>query len=176
MASWSIRKYTKGGKAYSLASRSVKPTPTVTDYARKTGSNNAKGKGQQIKVVPAHSKIIHRGSGGRDPLILNLVSGQRRVVSFTPRHLYRRRKTSLYPLDRGLGRPPIRSVRSTSSSKYLLPLSAISCPWPSTISHTLFQRLAALPYFDTLQHATAYYLQEVLPWQKRERENCSVML
>ena len=105
-----------------------------------------------------------------------LVSTGQRVRWAPQPFLYRRRKMPLYPLDRGLGGPHNRSVRSTSSSMYLLPLSAMSGPWPSTISHMLFQRLTVLTHFDTLQHVTACYLQEVLPWQKHDRENCSVML
>jgi hypothetical protein len=51
------------------------------------------------------------GSGGIAPLILDLGTRWRFVVSFTPRPLYSQGKSPWYPLDRRLGGPQSRSGR-----------------------------------------------------------------
>jgi hypothetical protein len=55
------------------------------------------------KFVPAlrHGGVL--GSGCIDPRFLDLGTSLRWVVSFTPRPLYSRGKSSWYPVDRGLG-------------------------------------------------------------------------
>jgi hypothetical protein len=56
-----------------------------------------------------HAVKTQWGSGGIAPRILNLVTRWRWVVSFTPRPLYPRGKSSLFPLDRRLGGPQSQS-------------------------------------------------------------------
>jgi hypothetical protein len=51
------------------------------------------------------------GSGCIDPHFLDLGTGWRGVVSFTPPVFYPRGKSSWYPLDRRLGEPQSRSGR-----------------------------------------------------------------
>jgi hypothetical protein len=55
-------------------------------------------------------------SGYRDLRILELDISWRRMLNFTPRPLYPRGKSPLYPLDRRLGGPQSRSERRGESS------------------------------------------------------------
>jgi hypothetical protein len=52
-----------------------------------------------------HAMKTYWGNGGMAPLILDLGTRWRWVVSFTPRPLYPQGKSPLYPLDRMLGGP-----------------------------------------------------------------------
>jgi hypothetical protein len=68
------------------------------------------GKGKVVPVLnyaPRHEDVLR--SGGIDPRILDLGTRWRWVVSFTPRSLYLQGKSPLYPLDRRLGGPQMRS-------------------------------------------------------------------
>jgi hypothetical protein len=58
-------------------------------------------------LIKHHAIKTYWGSGGTDPGILDLGTGWKRVVIFTPRSLYPR-----YPLDGRLGGPQIQSVGS----------------------------------------------------------------
>jgi len=58
-----------------------------------------------------HAMKAYWGSGGIDPLIRDLGSRCRWVVSFTPQPLYLHGKSPRYPLDRGLGGPKSWSGR-----------------------------------------------------------------
>jgi len=53
-----------------------------------------------FNCAPRHEGIL--GSGGIAPLILDLGTRWRWVVSFTPRPLYPQEKSPWYPLDRSL--------------------------------------------------------------------------
>jgi len=57
-------------------------------------------------------------SGDIAPHILNLGSRWRWVVSFTPRPLYSRRKSSCHSLDRRLGGPQSRSGGEGDEKKF----------------------------------------------------------
>ena len=50
------------------------------------------------KVFPVHAMKMCRGGEGIGPLILNLRTGWRQVVNFTPQHLYPQ-KTVLVPIE-----------------------------------------------------------------------------
>jgi hypothetical protein len=60
------------------------------------------------------------GSGGIAPLILDLGTRWRWVVSFTPLPLYPQGKSRRYPLDRRLGGTQSRSGRCDKEEKFLL--------------------------------------------------------
>jgi hypothetical protein len=60
------------------------------------------------------------GSGGIAPLILDLGTRWRWVVSFTTWPLYPQGKSPWYPLDRRLGGPRNRSGRGGKAKKHLL--------------------------------------------------------
>jgi len=74
-----------------------------------------------ISKVPTHATKAYRGNEGTVPPILNLDTRQKRVASLTPRPLHRRKKHSLYPLNRRLFRPQSQSG-SFGKDKMLLPL------------------------------------------------------
>jgi hypothetical protein len=69
--------------------------------------------------APRHEGVL--GSGGIAPCILDLYSGGRWVVSFTPRPLYPQGKSSWYALDRRLGWPQSRSGHGGEEKKFLAP-------------------------------------------------------
>jgi hypothetical protein len=58
-----------------------------------------------------HLMKVCFGSRGIAPLILDLITGWRWVVSFTPRPLYLQWKSPWYPLDKRLGGPQSQSER-----------------------------------------------------------------
>jgi len=58
-----------------------------------------------------HATKAHWGSRDTTPLILNLGTRWRRVVSFTPRTLYSQEKSPWYQLDRRPGEHQSRSGR-----------------------------------------------------------------
>jgi hypothetical protein len=61
-------------------------------------------------------------SGGTAPRVLELGTGWRWVVSFTPRLLYPQGKSPWYPLDRSLGGPQSRSGRGGEEKISQLPI------------------------------------------------------
>jgi hypothetical protein len=103
------------------------------------------------------------GSGCIDVYFLGLVTSWRWVVSFTPRPLYPRGRSPLYPLDRRLGGPQSRSGRhgevkilESTGTRTSTPRS--SCPSPVTIPTTL-SRL----------HLTLCIGENLVKWPKNER-------
>jgi hypothetical protein len=97
----------------------------------KVADHNGNGKGKS-KVIPAlcnwaprHEGVL--GSRSIAPRILHLGTRWRWVVSFTARPLYSQRKSPCYQLDRRLGGPQSRSVRS-GEEKNSQPLPGLEPP------------------------------------------------
>jgi hypothetical protein len=98
--------------------------PTLVKASQQETSSqhkHIKGKGQipwrRIScIIQHHAMKTYWGSGGLAPNI-NLDTGWRWVVSFTPRPLYPRGKSLRYPLGRRLDRPDSRSGRGAKEKK-----------------------------------------------------------
>jgi len=75
--------------------------------------------------APRHEGVL--GSGCIAPLIINLGTRWRWVVSFTPRPLYPRGKSPWYPLDRRICGPQSRSGRD-GEEKNSQPLPGLKSP------------------------------------------------
>jgi hypothetical protein len=88
-----------------------------------TSSRNSANSAVKVKVelslylTKHHAMKMYRGSGGIAPRILDLDTGWRWVVSFTPRPLYPQGKSLWYPSDRRLGGPQSRSGRGGEEKK-----------------------------------------------------------
>jgi len=59
----------------------------------------------EVKLSCVHTEIANRGSRGTAPLMLNLGTMCRRVVTFTPQLLLPPKKESMYPLIGTFGKP-----------------------------------------------------------------------
>jgi hypothetical protein len=70
---------------------------------------------------------VYWESGGIAPRIIDLGTGWRWVVSFTPRLLYPKGNSLLYTLDRRLGGPQSRSGHD-GEEKYSQPLPGLEPP------------------------------------------------
>lgn len=71
--------------------------------------NQIYDKNYEDNVAPKQVMKAFRGTGGTAPLILNFVTRCKCVVNNTPRLLYWRERTYLYPLNRRLSGPQSRS-------------------------------------------------------------------
>jgi hypothetical protein len=85
------------------------------------------------------------GSGGTDPLILDLGTRWRWMVSFTPRPLYLQRKSPWYPLERRLGGPQSRSGRG-GEEKNSQPLPGFEPPIIQPVVQRYTTELSRLHY------------------------------
>jgi hypothetical protein len=70
--------------------------------------NQIYDKNYENKINPIQAMKALRRNGGTAPLILIFVTRCKCVVNLTPRPLYQRERTLLYPLNRGLSGPQSR--------------------------------------------------------------------
>jgi hypothetical protein len=74
-----------------------------TAFSYQLGTNPGKGKVVPVFLTKHHAMKAYWGSGGITPLIIDLGTRWRWVVSFTPRPLYPQGKSSWYPFGKRLG-------------------------------------------------------------------------
>jgi hypothetical protein len=87
------------------------------------------------------------GSGCIAPRILDLGTGWRWVVSFTPRPLHPQEKSPWYPLDRKLGWPQSQSGRG-GEEKISQPLPGLKPPISQPVAHRCTTELPRLQYLE----------------------------
>jgi hypothetical protein len=99
------------------------------------------------------------GSGGIAPLILDLGTRWRWVVSFTPRPLYPQGKSPWYPLNRRLGGPQSRSRRG-GEEKNSQPLPGLEHPIIQPVSQCYFWKLIFIVLIFSTEQVSAYKQKE----------------